>query len=59
MKDEDGEEVSGAYNIEKYFSNGDVDRGHTKSGQTDLFGKRNTRVGRHRRYSDDQDDPSG
>jgi len=43
---------SSEYSIEKYFSNGDVDRGHKGP---EVFSKRNTRV---RRYSGDQDDPN-
>lgn len=51
----DGGENGGSgaqYSMEKYFSNGDVDRGHKAS---DNFGRRN---GRARRYSGDNNDPN-
>lgn len=55
---DDGEGNGQQYDIEKYFSNGDVDR--SGSNMQDVYGRRaGSGAGRMRRYSDDNDDPIG
>lgn len=54
LKDPNDDPVE--YGIEKYFSNGDIDRG---AGASAVFGKRVGKRSNMRRYSDDADDLIG